>query len=64
MLVFSSEMDLLPWGMTFFFTLIFGLEYGIITGLAVSAIYLLYYAARPRVKIMKGIVSYSENIPQ
>lgn len=52
-------MDLIPLGLTFFVTLFVGLEYGIGTGLLSSALYLLYYSARPRVKIMQGDTSFN-----
>lgn len=44
-------MDLVPWGVTFFVSLLVGLEYGILCGFIISVIFLLYYAARPRVRI-------------
>ncbi len=56
------EMDMLPWALTVLITLFVGLEFGIMTGLLISVLYLLYYAARPRVKIMQGEVSPTENL--
>ena len=47
----SKPMDLIPWGITFLVTLVVGLEFGILVGLCISTLYLLYYAARPRVAL-------------
>lgn len=47
-------MDLIPLFLTFLVTLFVGLEYGIGIGLISSTLYLLYYSARPRVRIMRG----------
>lgn len=51
LVVFIVEMDLLSWSLTFGISLFVGLEYGILCGFIISVIFLLYYAARPRVKI-------------
>lgn len=51
------EMDFIPWSLTFLISLFIGLEFGMLTGFLISVIYLLYYAARPGVKVKKGIVS-------
>ncbi|CAG7668207.1 unnamed protein product [Allacma fusca] len=53
----SKKMDMFPWAATFLVTIFAGLEYGILTGFLISTSFLLYYAARPRVKIMKGETS-------
>jgi len=50
----SKRMDLVPLTLTFFVTLFVGLEFGIGIGLISSTLYLLYYSARPRVKISRG----------
>lgn len=50
-------MDLVPFFLTFFVTLLLGLEFGIGIGLISSTLYLLYYSARPRVQILQGEVS-------
>jgi len=47
-------MEFLPWGLTFLVSLLIGLEFGMMTGFLISVIYLLYYAARPGVKVKKG----------
>lgn len=49
-------MDLLPWTVTFVMSLLVGLEFGILTGLLISIVFLLYYAARPGVRVSKGEV--------
>lgn len=51
-------MDLIPWALTVGVSLFVGLEYGIAIGLISSAMFLLYYAARPRVRLLQGFVSY------
>jgi len=50
-------MDLLPWGVTFLVSLLVGLEYGIMAGFFISLLFLLYYAARPGVRVKRGEVS-------
>lgn len=50
------EMDLIPWGVTFIVSLLVGLEFGILCGFIISVIFLLYYAARPRVRVKWGQV--------
>ena len=50
-------MEFVPWGLTFVVSLLIGLEFGMMTGFLISVIYLLYYAARPGVKVKKGYVS-------
>ncbi len=56
MMIFQKEMDLLPWTVTFVMSLLVGLEFGILTGLLISIVFLLYYAARPGVRVSKGEV--------
>ncbi|CAG7833194.1 unnamed protein product [Allacma fusca] len=53
----SKKMDLIPWALTVLVTLFVGLEFGIGIGLVISAMFLLYYAARPRVRILKGFTT-------
>ncbi|XP_021956171.1 sodium-independent sulfate anion transporter [Folsomia candida] len=53
----SKRMDLVPFFLTFFVTLLLGLEFGIGIGLISSTLYLLYYSARPRVQILQGETS-------
>ncbi|XP_076340331.1 sodium-independent sulfate anion transporter-like isoform X2 [Tachypleus tridentatus] len=45
----TNKPDLLPWGVTFVFSFILGLEYGIILGVSIAMIMLLYTTARPQV---------------
>ncbi|XP_022256181.1 sodium-independent sulfate anion transporter-like isoform X2 [Limulus polyphemus] len=47
----TNKPDLLPWGTTFVFSFIFGLEYGIIIGIGIAMIMLLYTTARPKISI-------------
>jgi len=56
------EMDLVPWGITFFTSLLISLEVGILSGVCVSVIFLLYYAARPSVKVKKAEVMQNTNL--
>lgn len=46
-----AEIDLVPLSVTLFSCLIFGLEYGVIAGIAVNLVLLLYVSARPRLTI-------------
>ncbi|ODM96573.1 Sodium-independent sulfate anion transporter [Orchesella cincta] len=50
----SKRFDVIPWVLTFLVSLFVGLEFGMLTGFLISVIYLLYYAARPGVKVKKG----------
>lgn len=52
----SKKMDIIPWGVTFFVSLLMGLEYGILSGFLISLLFLLYYAARPGVRVSRGEV--------
>lgn len=49
-------MDLIPWGATFFVSLFIALEAGILFGIIISVIFLLYYAARPAVQVQRAEV--------
>ena len=51
-----SEMDFIPFGFTFLVSLFVGLEFGMMVGFVISVIYLMYYAARPGVKVVRGYV--------
>lgn len=51
-----SEMEFVPWSLTFIVSLFVGLEWGMMTGFIISVVYLLYYAAKPGVKVKKGYV--------
>ena len=46
-----TELDLLPWLVTFFVSLGAGFEYGILLGVVASLLMLLYPWARPRIKV-------------
>lgn len=52
-------MDLVPYLLTLVNSLVVGLEFGILTGLIVSIVFLLYYAARPGVRVSKCEVRQS-----
>ena len=52
-----AEMDFIPLILTFCVALLIGLEFGMMCGFLISVTYLLYYAARPGVKVKKGYVS-------
>ncbi|ODM94912.1 Sodium-independent sulfate anion transporter [Orchesella cincta] len=54
----SKKMDLIPWAFTFCVSLLVGLEYGILCGFLISVVFLLYYAARPRVRINSAETSH------
>ncbi|KAI0234937.1 Sodium-independent sulfate anion transporter [Lamellibrachia satsuma] len=46
-----KKIDLVPWGITFVFSFILGIEYGILLGVGVSLFLLLYPWARPKIKV-------------
>jgi len=50
-------MDIIPWLVTFGVGLFVGLEYGVLVGFIISVVFLMYYAARPRVTVKKGEVN-------
>jgi sodium-independent sulfate anion transporter 11 len=52
-----TEKDLVPTFATFTVCLVKGVEYGILTGVAINIIMLLYPSARPSVKVQKSVVS-------
>ena len=50
-------MECVPWCLTFVISLFVGLEFGMLSGFIISVVYLLYYAARPGIKVKRGYVS-------
>lgn len=46
-----NKADLVPWFVTFFFSLLFGFEYGILIGVAVSLLFLIYPWTKSQIKI-------------
>ncbi|XP_046393579.1 sodium-independent sulfate anion transporter-like isoform X2 [Ischnura elegans] len=55
----TKKLDLIPCFTTFFVSLLLGLEYGILVGVAVNLLFLLYDVARPSIKISK--LKYGHN---
>jgi sodium-independent sulfate anion transporter 11 len=53
-----SELDLIPGFATFFACLFWALEYGILVGVGVQIMFVLYNIARPTVKVFAKKVSY------
>ncbi|XP_043478598.1 sodium-independent sulfate anion transporter-like [Leptopilina heterotoma] len=51
----SSKKDLIPTFATFLFCLIIGVEYGILIGVAINIMFLLYPSARPKIHVEKCI---------
>ncbi|KAG8221941.1 hypothetical protein J437_LFUL002500 [Ladona fulva] len=49
----TKKIDLIPLFTTFIICLLFGLEYGILIGIAVNLLFILYDAARPSIKTKK-----------
>ncbi|XP_033214570.1 sodium-independent sulfate anion transporter [Belonocnema kinseyi] len=49
----SSKKDLIPTFATFLFCLIIGVEYGILIGVAINIMFLLYPSARPKIHVEK-----------
>lgn len=54
----SSRKDLIPTFVTFLLCLIVGVEIGILLGVAVNIVFLLYPSARPSMHIEKDKVKY------
>jgi len=50
-------MDLVPWFATFAISLLVGLEFGVLVGFMISVIFIMYYAARPGIRVKRGQVS-------
>lgn len=57
----SSKKDLIPTFATFLLCLIIGVEYGILAGVGINLMFLLYPSARPQVNVEKCIVSNEDN---
>lgn len=55
----SNKKDLIPTFATFILCLAIGVEYGILVGVAINVIFLLYPSARPNITVEKKIVSIS-----
>ncbi|XP_014233001.1 sodium-independent sulfate anion transporter [Trichogramma pretiosum] len=53
----SSRKDLVPTFATFVLCLVIGVEYGIVAGVAINLVFLLYPSARPQVNVEKQITS-------
>lgn len=53
----SSKKDLVPTFATFILCLVIGVEYGIVAGVGINLIFLLYPSARPQVHVEKYYVS-------
>lgn len=54
----SSRKDLIPTFVTFLLCLIVGVEIGILLGVAVNIVFLLYPSARPTLHVEKDTVSF------
>jgi MFS superfamily sulfate permease-like transporter len=54
---YFSEMDLIPAFATFFSCLFIRLELGILIGIGVNVMFLLYASARPSVRVERAVVS-------
>jgi len=52
----SSKKDLIPMFVTFSFCLIVGVEYGILLGVGINLMFLLYPSARPTIHVDKCTV--------
>lgn len=57
----SSKKDLIPMFATFFLCLIIGVEYGILVGVGVNLVFLLYPSARPTMHVEKCVVSINKS---
>lgn len=53
----SSKKDLIPTFATFLLCLVIGVEYGIVAGVGINLVFLLYPSARPQVHVEKYFVS-------
>ena len=53
----TSKKDLIPMFVTFLFCLIVGVEYGILLGVGINLMFLLYPSARPTIHVDKCKVS-------
>jgi len=52
-----SEVDLIPMAVTFVAGLALGLDYGMLIGIGVNLMFILYNAARPKVRVCSLTVS-------
>ena len=57
-MVFFAGLELVPWFATFIPSVLLGLDYGIVVGIAVDLVLLLFDIARPKVVVQKRQVSY------
>lgn len=53
----SSRKDLIPTFVTFLLCLAIGVEYGILVGVGINIVFLLYPSARPTIHVEKCVVS-------
>lgn len=58
----SKKSDLVPGIAAFVACLVLPLELGILVGIGINVIFILYHASRPKIHIEKMIVSYSNFI--
>ena len=54
----SSKKDLIPTFATFLLCLVIGVEYGIVAGVGINLMFLLYPSARPKVSVERCFVSF------
>lgn len=54
----SSKKDLIPTFATFLLCLAIGVEYGILVGVGINILFLLYPSARPTLDVEKKVVSF------
>jgi MFS superfamily sulfate permease-like transporter len=52
-----SEVDLIPMAVTFIACLGIGLDYGMLTGIGINLMFILYNSARPKVQVRNLTVS-------
>lgn len=61
--VFVTEVDIIPGLVTFGACLLTRLELGIVLGIAVNLLFLLYASARPAVRVTTAVVRTITQIP-
>ena len=54
-------MDLLPWFATFAVSLLVGLEFGVLVGFMISVFFILYWSARPGIRVKRGQVMINQS---
>lgn len=59
----SNRKDLIPTFATFILCLLIGVEYGILVGVAINIVFLLYPSARPNVRVEKTTVGVAPRSP-